>query len=360
MKSALLLATASARTLWHQLDGYTYDQWLTEFNPEHPGTEAVFNANLVSIQAHNADATQTYKKGVNKFTGMTPKEFKSKVLGGYKTQHAQATAARTLSAPAPLEAHVPVSALPSSLDWREKHVVTPVKDQGGCGGCWSFSAAETGESIVAIATGKLMVFSEQQILSCSTNPLQCGGTGGCNGATQEIAFNYSRDAGYTLEKDYPYRGVTGKCNPADIKPVAHIKGYVFLPPNNYSALMNAVVSVGPIAVSGAAEPWQSYESGVFKSNCGTDVDHAIVLVGYGTDPSAGDYWLIRNSWSSGWGEDGYIRLARFGDTSKGEPCAVDRTPGDGNGCKGGPPTEDVCGICGIMSDSSYPIGASVP
>ena len=125
---------------------------------------------------------------MNQFTGMTKEEFKHNVLGGYKTAHAQATAARALSAPAPLDLHQPLSALPASLDWREKGVVTPVKDQGGCGGCWSFSAAETGESIVAIATGKLMVFSEQQILSCSTNPLQCGGTGGCSGATQEIAF----------------------------------------------------------------------------------------------------------------------------------------------------------------------------
>ncbi len=78
--------------------------------------------------------------------------------------------------------------------------------------------------MVQIATGKLMVFSEQQILSCSTNPLQCGGTGGCSGATQEIAFNYSRDAGLTLESDYPYRGQTGKCNQALIKPVAKVTG----------------------------------------------------------------------------------------------------------------------------------------
>jgi cathepsin L len=285
-------------------------------------------------------------------------EFKAS-LSGFKSKHSQAAEARRIAAPAPLHEHVPVSALPSSLDWREKGVVTPVKDQGQCGGCWSFSSAETSESMVAIATGKLMVFSEQQILSCSTNPLQCGGTGGCSGATQEIAFNYSAQAGLTLEKDYPYRAQTGRCDATKIKPAAHIKGYVYLPPNNYSALMNAVVSAGPIAVSGAAEPWQSYESGVFESSCGTDVDHAIVLVGYGTDSDGKDYWLIRNSWSAGWGENGYIRLARYGDSSKGEPCGTDRTPGDGDGCKGGPPTEQVCGICGIMSDSSYAVGASL-
>jgi cathepsin L len=98
---------------------------------------------------------------------------------------------------------------------------------------------------------------------------------------------------------------------------------------------------------------------VFKAPCGSDVDHAIVLVGYGTDPKDGDYWLIRNSWSAGWGEDGYIRLARYGESKAGEPCKTDNTPGDGDGCKGGPSSIQVCGICGIMSDSSYPTGASL-
>ena len=217
--------------------------------------------------------------------------------------------------------------------------------------------------MVQIATGQLMVFSEQQILSCSKNPLQCGGTGGCSGATQEIAFNYSRDAGLTLEKDYPYRGTTGKCDAAKVKPAAHIKGYVFLPPNNYTALMNAVAAIGPMAISAAAEPWQSYESGVFQGTS-ADVDHAIQLVGYGTDatlPAAeADYWLVRNSWSEGWGEKGYIRVGRKGSSSPaGEPCLKDNTPSDGDGCSGGPASIEVCGLCGILSDTSYPIGASL-
>jgi len=321
MKAALLtfIASTAEATKWFELEGYTYSKWVAEYKPWHAGNESVFNANLDSIRAHNKDETSTWKQGVNQFTGMTKgkffvymcnlienpttcslisfpllhlpcpisaDEFRA-TLSGYKTRHAQAQAARDLAQKAPLESHVPLSALPASLDWREKGVVTPVKDQGQCGGCWSFSSAETSESFVAIATKKLMVFSEQQILSCSVNPLQCGGTGGCSGATQEIAFNYSSVDGLTLEKDYPYRAQTGKCDRAKIKPAAHIKGFVFLPPNNYSALMNAVVQEGPIAISAAAEPWQSYESGVFKSDCGSDVDHAIVLVGYGTDPKDG-------------------------------------------------------------------------
>ena len=259
-----------------------------------------------------------------------------------------------------LETSVPVSALPASLDWREKGVVTDVKDQGQCGGCWSFSAAETAESAVAIASGKLLIFSEQELLACTQNPDHCGGTGGCSGATQELAFQAYVNNSITLEKDYPYQARTTTCDTTKIKPVANITGYVVIPFNNYTATMNAVVSVGPIAISGAAEPWQLYSSGVFSSPCGSDVDHAIQLVGYGHDASSKlDYYLVRNSWSAGWGEEGYIRIARYGETPKGEPCVTDNTPGDGDGCDNGPSSIQVCGECGIISDSSYPVGASL-
>ena len=193
-----------------------------------------------------------------------------------------------------LRKSVPVSALPSSLDWREKGVVTDVKDQGGCGGCWSFSAAETTESAVALASGKLLVFSEQELLGCTQNPNQCGGTGGCGGATQELAFQAYVNNSITLESDYPYEARTTTCDLSKIKPVANITGYVIIPFNNYTATMNAVANIGPIAISAAAEPWQLYSSGVFSSKCGADVDHAIVLVGYGHDAASNlDYYVVR-------------------------------------------------------------------
>lgn len=130
-----------------------------------------------------------------------------------------------------------------------------------------------------------------------------------------------------------------------------------LPSNDYGALMSAV-QVGPVAISVAASAWQFYSGGVFSSDCGADVDHATVLVGYGTDNGA-DYWLVRNSWSASWGEGGYIRVARYGGTAKGEPCLVDTSPMDGDGCPGGPSNITVCGLCGILSDSSYPTGAKL-
>ena len=151
--------------------------------------------------------------------------------------------------------------------------------------------------------------------------------------------------------------------------VAHITGYCRLPhvADNYTAtqqyndLMNAVIHYGPVAISAAAEPWQMYERGVYDGNCGADVDHAIQLVGYGTNKgllATKDYWLVRNSWGASWGEKGYIRIERFGGKAT-EKCLTDKTPGDGTACKGDPATMEVCGLCGILSDSSYPVGGSL-
>lgn len=181
-------------------------------------------------------------------------------------------------------------------------------------------------------------------------------------------------AGITTEKSYPYEGVTGTCKADKIKPVANITGYEVLPTNNYTALMNAVVNVGPIAISAAAEPWQLYSSGVYNGHCGADVDHAVQLVGYGTQGSndrkllggggggggKGDYWLVRNSWGASWGEKGYIRIQRFGSSST-EPCEMDTSPGDGYECEKppGPKSVKVCGLCGILSASSYPTGGKL-
>ena len=118
---------------------------------------------------------------------------------------------------------------------------------------------------------------------------------------------------------------------------------------------NAVATVGPVAISVDAG-WMMYEEGVYSSACGSTIDHAVGLVGYGSD-NGEDYWLVRNSWGSGWGEKGYIRIKRFGEGK--EPCKTDTKPGEGTGCKGGPSTMQVCGLCGIMSDSSYVTGASL-
>lgn len=368
-----MISVHAAPTDTAGLRAYTFGEYTGEFNKVYVGEEAaerakIFGANVEKIIAHNADPQWTYKLGVNKFADMTSTEFKA-YYRGYSKDHMHAVESRgAIAVPNvcggpkaindtfdgfPIKS---VSLLPASVDWRTKNVVTPVKDQGGCGSCWAFSTVETVESNVAIETGKLLTLSPQEIVSCAKNPSHCGGTGGCQGSTQWLGFNYTIGAGLVTESTYPYEGSTGVCRTAKTSPPAiGIKGCVRLPANNYTILMNAVATVGPISISAAAEPWQLYSSGVFNGACGADVDHAIQAVGYGTSGSD-TYWLVRNSWGSGWGEEGYIRIKRTGLK---RPCALDTTPADGTGCTGGPSTMNVCGLCGMLSDSSYVTGGFV-
>jgi len=117
--------------------------------------------------------------------------------------------------------------------------------------------------------------------------------------------------------------------------------------------MNAIANIGPIAISVEAVRWMSYRSGIFDgcNQKNPDIDHSVQLVGYGTDSNKVDYWIVRNSWGSGWGESGYIRLKRESTPR----CGTDLNPSDGTGCDGGPPTVTVCGTCGILYDNVYPL-----
>jgi len=336
-----------AGTTWDQLETYSFGDFVQEFEKayspvEYKYRQAIFEARLADIQRHNADETQTYKRGVNKFCDLTMEEFK-KLLGGGKIPK---SLSKGSAAPA-LKSSV---ALPSSVDWRTKGVVTPVKNQGGCGSCWAFAATETIESAIAMKGGKLQVLSEQNMVSCTPNPQECGGSGGCDGATAELGFAYVQKMGISSEATVPYRGITGKC--VETTKAANITGFVKLPENDHDALLNAIATVGPIAITVAASEWLDFENGVFDGCVkDADLDHGVQLVGYGTE-SGTDYWLVRNSWGGAWGEAGYIKIKRFATSDAW--CGTDRNPLDGTGCKGGPPTQHVCGMCGILFDTAYP------
>lgn len=336
------------------LSGYAFANYVSEFgktySPEQMlQREATFKANFAAIVAQNANPKKTWFATVNKFTDMTNTEFK-------RLYHGHTPPAPD-SLPKSQLKGLKASALPDAVDWRSKSgVVTEVKDQGGCGSCWAFSATETLESAYAIQTGEpAPVLSPQQIVSCSPNPNHCGGAGGCSGSIQTLAFNYTMNAGITTEADYPYQGVTGTCNTKKITPVAKNSGFVALTPNDYNQLATAVSTVGPVAISLAAGTvgWQIYGGGVYSGACGYDMDHAVQLVGYGTE-GAKMYWIVRNSWGPSWGESGYIRIERYGDGK--EPCGVDKTPGDGEACEGDNTPRTYCGVCGLMGSSSYPTG----
>lgn len=335
---------------------YTYIDYIKEFgkNSNDAARETIFDENLALILKHNADESKTWFATVNEFTDWTNGEFRAQ---------------RTGHRPHPQEHVIQLDAtqfqdLPDTVDWRENDgVVTDVKNQGSCGSCWAFSAVETLESHLAIATSDAApILSPQQIVSCSPNPQHCGGTGGCAGSTQPLAFNYTRIAGITTESNYPYKGSTGTCDESKITPVAQNADYVQLETNNYTALVTAVATKGPIAISVAAGGlgWQMYGGGVYSDSgalhpflCNFDMDHAVQLVGYGTDGGK-MYWLVRNSWGGGWGESGYIRVERHGEGN--EPCGTDKTPQDGDACEGDKTPRTYCGLCGILSSSSYPTG----
>jgi len=343
---------------WHQLEGYTFSKYVQDFHKVYASGEefaqrqAIFEKNLISVIKNNKNVNRSWKEGVNHLTDRTPQEFRR--LLGYKRSGEVLVSGQ--KAPTSI-LNLNVDQLPTTVDWRTKGVVSAVKDQGQCGSCWTFGSAETVESFFAIATGQLPVLSEQQILDCTPNPNECGGTGGCGGGTPELAYaQIIASGGLSSEWTYPYVSYGGQnfntCR--QITPVVQLSSYVVLPSNQYAPVMSAIANMGPLAINVDASAWSSYETGVFDGCNQThpDIDHVVQLVGYGTDPNDGDYWIVRNSWSPAWGEAGYIRLKRH---STNTPCGTDLQPQDGTGCKGGPAQVTVCGTCAILYDVSYPI-----
>lgn len=340
-------ALSSAQTP-KDYQGYSFDHYLTEFGKnygmdEMQARKAIFDRNMEEILTHNARyaaGEETWFMAANKFADWTAEEL-SHIMGrpGDKMPGA-------LSSIRPLPKHQ----LPASVDWREKGVVTPVKDQGSCGSCWAFAATETVESAYAVASGTLLELAPQVYVSCMGNPDKCGGTGGCEGAIAELAFNYTVSKGIALASDYAYTARDSPCQ--DYNPAVKVGGYVTLPANDADALATALATVGPISVSVGASQFSLYGGGIFNGcsgSTGATINHAVQAVGY-----SADYWLIRNSWGASWGEGGYIKLSR----SKDNTLATDPAPGDGFSCVPYPSSIQVAGECGVLSDSAYPTGAA--
>jgi uncharacterized protein (TIGR03437 family) len=222
-------------------------------------------------------------------------------------RHASAPGGKVLAAPAP------VVSLPASLDWRNNggNYVTPIKDQGSCGSCWAFSATGTAESATLIASATPntdLNLSEQVLVSCS-------GAGSCAGGYIDEASNYIRDTGLPLESCYPYTGTDGTCSLAcsnwqasvyKIQDWSWVVPYGTTPTVN--ALKNGLYTHGPLAITMAVySDFYNYVSGIYKYTSGYLAGyHAIILVGYN---DAGQYFIVKNSWGTGWGEQGYFRIA---------------------------------------------------
>jgi C1A family cysteine protease len=276
----------------------------------------VFKANMDFITATNKK-NLSYTVGMNKFGDLPIHEFKAKFTG---YNHVQRNFIRSKNA-AP---HVHHLSNPASVDWRTKNVVTPVKDQGQCGSCWAFSATGSMEGAWGIKKTQLVSLSEQQLVDCSG----AQGNMGCNGGLMDYAFEYViANKGLTTEKLYPYKAVDQRCKNPLPKSAVTITSYADVKVNDDMALENAVV-MGPVSVAIEADQsaFQFYTSGVFDADCGDQLDHGVLAVGYNT-LGGKKYWIVKNSWGSDWGNQGYIWMVR--------------TAGEGE--------------CGINMAASYPV-----
>lgn len=274
-----------------------------------------------------------------------------------------------------------MSKLPEDFTWKGKLAATrEIRDQQGCGSCWAFAAATVVRAHTELFQ-KDFGLSEQQIVACTPNLDDCGGTGGCQGATAELAMDYLSKMGNVGADAMPYTsgsGDEGTCpqelqlkipasgsplyfgpnNELPLKPAAQsfgMTGFSRLPENQLEPLMFAVYELGPAAVSVAAgEVFNSYVRGIVDS-CPEDavIDHAVMLVGWGEDNGTG-YWHIQNSWGPDWGENGFIRMKRHSHHQEASYCGWDKDPKVGSGCTGGPPKVYICGHCGILSDAVVP------
>lgn len=353
------------------LEGYHFDTFNTDYrlgltkgSTEYVLREAYFNIELARVKAHNA-MNKSWKETINKFSHLS-KDEKRNFHGRSKGKHAAhlLSSDKTTEVPYDSSNDLPITQLPANLDWRTKGVVSAVKDQGHCGSCWAFASTAVLESSLAKASGLLFDLSVQQMAMCAPNPNKCGGTGGCEGSTAEIAFDYVAKSGGMLEEYQlgyaAYFGNETACAlPDTAAPKLKIDGYSRVPGNSYKGLMNSLVKQGPVAISVDASNWHSYHSGIFSgcNQVSPDIDHAVVAVGYGEESDGTKYWLVRNSWSASWGEAGYIKLSR--EDSQEVQCGMDVTPQDGVACAGEDEPVKVCGTCGILYDNAFPVGADV-
>jgi len=317
-----LAAVASAAVMTTLNTDASFSAWKLKFNKnylsaeEESSREAIFNKNLAYINAHNAQG-HSYELGMNQFGDLTNAEFQAIYLPSKMNLTAR-TAGETFVQGNEVD--------PSSVDWTTQGYVTPIKDQGQCGSCWSFSSTGSFEGAHFKATGKLVSFSEQNLVDCSTKE----GNQGCNGGLMDYAFTYIiKNKGLDTEASYPYTARDGTCHYNAANSGGTLSKFVDVTAGSEAALQSAVATVGPIsvAIDASHNSFQFYKSGVYSEPlCSSkNLDHGVLAVGYGV-LSGTNYWLVKNSWGTSWGSAGYIKM-----------------------------TKDKRNQCGIATAASYPI-----
>ncbi|CAK9041756.1 Senescence-specific cysteine protease SAG39 (Cysteine proteinase SAG39) (Protein SENESCENCE-ASSOCIATED GENE 39), partial [Durusdinium trenchii] len=274
-----------------------YEQFLKDFGKHYDEVEkqarfVAFAENYEYIERENAQG-HSYKLGLNEFSDMSMDEFKMSKLGMRLPSESESVWGNI---PSGGMHKVSNSTLPKSVDWRSK-AVTPVKNQQQCGSCWAFSTTGALEGAWAIATGKLVSLSEQQLVDCSKK----FGNQGCSGGLMDNGFKYEEQAAVCTEESYPYTAKNGICKASGCTvgiPAHGVKSYVDVKVDDENALMDAVAKQ-PVSVAIEADQmaFQLYKSGVLTKTCGTKLDHGVLVVGYGTEDGT-DYWLVKNSWGA--------------------------------------------------------------
>ncbi|CAF1206686.1 unnamed protein product [Adineta ricciae] len=309
----LFVCVYSSRTFDATLDSTwalykrTYEKQYAS-SAEESKRRSIWEDHVALIKKHNLEADlglHTYTLGMNKYADLTNQEF-VKQMNGFRRPS-------NLSFPQTCDTEYVAPSnfkRPDSVDWRPKGYVTPIKDQGQCGSCWAFSTVAALEGQTFAKTGKLISLSEQNLVDCSTSY----GNQGCNGGLMDPSFQYIRDnKGIDTEDSYPYEGKDGKCRFNAAKVGATDTGCTDIKAQSEDDLQDAIATVGPIsvAIDASHTSFQLYKSGVYiEPFCSaTQLDHAVLAVGYGKQGTH-DYYIVKNSWGTSWGNDGYILMAR--------------------------------------------------
>ncbi|KAL3061564.1 hypothetical protein OYC64_009680 [Pagothenia borchgrevinki] len=300
-----LLSAASAFPLSEQ-DEFHFKSWMAQYNKVYSMQEyherlQIFTENKRRIDKHN-EGNQTFTMGLNQFADMTFGEFRKYFLLS-EPQNCSATKGNHFSSKGPL---------PDSIDWRKKgNYVTDVKNQAACGSCWTFSTTGCLESVTAINTGKLVPLSEQQLIDCA----QDFNNHGCDGGLPSQAFEYIMyNKGLMTEEDYPYKAIELTCVYKPELAAAFVKDVVNITQYDEKGMVDAVATLNPVSFAfEVTSDFMHYSGGVYTSTeCHQTpdmVNHAVLAVGYGQQDGT-PYWIVKNSWGSRWGVDGYFLIER--------------------------------------------------
>ncbi|XP_050369826.1 ervatamin-C-like [Argentina anserina] len=310
---------ATSRAVYKASIAEKHEQWMAEYgrvyqdSAEKERRFAIFKKNVEFVEKFNNDGDKSYTLSVNQFSDTTDEEF-LKPHTGYKTPIQSSFTASSKDESFMYQRRLATEQIPARMDWREHGAVTPIKNQFSCGACWTFAAVAAVEGITKIKTGKLVSLSEQQLLECDDDGSRC------KEGDIESAFKYiMKNKGIATTKEYPYlsTSLNQTFQACDTRKAAHhaatITSYGRVNNGFYvreRPLLNAV-SFQPIAVAidGSGKEFKNYPGGIFEGPCGEHLNHAVTVIGYGTEKDT-DYWLIKNSWGEKWGENGYMRILR--------------------------------------------------